>query len=47
MKRGLVLVASVLLAVLLGSAPAIAAKPEIVEDVRFDPTINEVDPFLS
>jgi hypothetical protein len=47
MKRGLLLVASVLLAVLLGSAPAIAAKPEIVEDVRFDPTVTEVDPFLS
>jgi hypothetical protein len=47
MRRGLFVVASVLLAVLLGSAPAIAAKPAIVEEVRFDPTITEVDPFLS
>jgi hypothetical protein len=37
----------ILLAVLFGAAPVAADKPEVVEQVRFDPTITEVDPFLS
>jgi hypothetical protein len=37
----------ILLAVLVATAPAAAAKPEIVEDVRFDPAITEIDSFLS
>jgi hypothetical protein len=32
---------------LLATAPASGNKPEIVDQVRFDPTITELDPFLS
>lgn len=47
MRRRPFLVTGILLAALLGTAPAAADKPEIVEDVRFDPAISELDPFLS
>jgi hypothetical protein len=32
---------------LLAAGPAAGDKPEIVEEVRFDPAITELDPFLS
>ena len=47
MRRGMSVVAGVLFVVLLWTAPASGAKPEIVEQVRFDPNISEVDPELS
>jgi hypothetical protein len=47
MRRCLSVVTGMVFAVLVSSAPAVAAKPEIVEDIRFDPTVTEVDPFLS
>lgn len=39
--------ASMLIAILFAAAPAGADKPLIVEDIRFDPAISELDPFLS
>lgn len=47
MKRVLLLAVGIVLAIMLGAAPASAIKPEIVEDVRFDPDVTETDPFLS
>lgn len=47
MKRASVLAVGIILAVMLGAAPASAIKPEIVEDVRFDPDITEIDQFLT
>lgn len=47
MKRASVLATGIVLAVMLVAAPASAVKPEIVEDVRFDPAVTEVDPFLT
>ena len=47
MRRTPSALAGILLATLLAAAPAAADKPEIVEDVRFDPAITELDPFLS
>ena len=45
MKRSLVILP--VLAALVCAAPAAAAKPEVVEDVRFDGTVTELDPFFS
>jgi hypothetical protein len=39
--------ASTLVAILFAAAPASADKPLIEVDVRFDPAISELDPFLS
>lgn len=47
MKRVFLLAVGIVLAVMLGAAPASAIKPEIVEDIRFDPDVTEIDPFLS
>ena len=45
MKRSLAILP--ILAALVCAAPAGAAKPELVEDVRLDDRITELDPFLS
>jgi len=45
MNRLLALVAAVLVLVL--AAPANAAKPEVVEHVRFDGSVTELDPFFT
>jgi hypothetical protein len=37
--------AGALLVILASVAPASADRPEIVENVRFDPSITELDPF--
>jgi hypothetical protein len=47
MRRASPLLAGLALAILLAAAPAAADPPSIVENVRFDPSITEIDPFLS
>jgi hypothetical protein len=47
MTRVTLALAGMLVAVMLAAAPAVAGKPLIEEDVRFDPSISEIDPFLS
>ena len=44
MKRTVALLPA--LAALILVAPAHAAKPEVVEAVRFDGTVTELDPFF-
>jgi hypothetical protein len=47
MRRAASALAGVLVAIALAAAPAVADKPLIVEDVRFDPSISEIDTGLS
>ena len=47
MRRAPWALTGVLVAMLLATAPASGNKPEIVEEVHFDPTIAELDPSLS
>jgi hypothetical protein len=47
MRRASPLLAGLALAILLAATPATADPPSIIEDVRFDPSITEIDPFLS
>jgi hypothetical protein len=47
MRRTSPLLAGMVFAILLAATPAAADRPLIVEDVRFDPSITEIDPFLS
>ncbi len=47
MRRGISAAVGVLIAVAVGGGPAGAARPEIVEQVRFDPAITELDPYYS
>jgi hypothetical protein len=46
-RRAASALAGVLVAIQLAAAPAVADKPLIAEDVRFDPSIIEVDTGLS
>jgi hypothetical protein len=46
-RRAASALAGMLAAIQLATAPAVADKPLIVEDVRFDPAITEIDPGLS
>ena len=46
-RRALSVLAGALLVILASVAPASANRPEIVENVRFDPSITEPDLFLS
>jgi hypothetical protein len=46
-RRALSVLGGALLVILASVAPASADRPEIVENVRFDPSITELDPFLS
>lgn len=47
MRRAPWIFVGMLVATLLAAGPASADKPEIVDQVRFDPAITELDPFLS
>ena len=47
MRRASPLLACLAFAILLAATPAAADRPLIVEDVRFDPSLTEIDPFLS
>lgn len=46
-RRAASALAGVLVAIQLASTPAVADKPLIVEDVRFDPSISGIDAGLS